>query len=295
MTAATSPVTVRRTSRRDASAFSCCAISAAFSARSRSACADEISASRCCSALARALSACSLASMKSRCRSVGSGASFGRRASHALASATSLPDSSRFGGRPPAAPLGCAHEQPRVLAYPADVGVQGRDEPGEAHPEAGARRLGLAIEVDVVEILKLRRRRATLQLAANDGEDALRKAHGLLHFPAADRGRCRGAREHEGDGVGLADQIAELLLPRLATGDACAVDQRLESAQDEPGDELVRKRCATSSLAKSARSGCTPGWRCRRSRSCSSAASSNGPAGTPTGRSSASRLRGRCC
>ena len=128
-----------------------------------------------------------------------------------------------------------------MLAYPADVGVQGRDEPGEAHPEAGARRLGLAIEVDVVEILKLRRRRATLQRAANDGEDALRKAHGLLHFPAAYRGRCRGAREHDGDGVGLADQIAELLLPRLTTKDACAVDQRLESAQDEPGDELVRK------------------------------------------------------
>jgi len=78
-----------------------CASSATCRALSRSAWFAAIASSCLRCSLNRAAASSSLARMKSSCRAVGSGAPFGRRATQALASAISSPDSNRFAGRPP--------------------------------------------------------------------------------------------------------------------------------------------------------------------------------------------------
>jgi hypothetical protein len=49
----------------------------------------------------------------------------------------------------------------------------------------------------------------------------------------------RRRREHEHHRVGLEDEGAETLPPRLAARDAVAVDGRLDAAQLQRGGELV--------------------------------------------------------
>ena len=73
------------------------------------------------------------------------------------------------GGAPADLPFGGAGEQPRVLADPCKVRLQGGDELGETRAEAGARRVGLELEIDIVALLELRRRARSLQLAAEHG------------------------------------------------------------------------------------------------------------------------------
>ena len=184
--------------------------------------------------------------MKSRCRAVGSGALLGRRAAQAFASRISLPDSSRFAGRPPAVPLGRALKVAGVLAQPIEVGVESSDQSGEAGAEARARYLGLRMEKDVVEVPQPRWRARALQRSADDGKDALAESCRLLHLPGADFGARRGRREHENHRVGLADQVAETSFPVLATGDAVTVDEALKAAS-------VERRISWSAKSRSSR------------------------------------------
>src|SRR2546427_11442121 len=132
--------------------------------------------------------------MKSRCRAVGSGAFLGRRAAQAFASAMSLPDNSRFAGRPPAlVPLGRALKVAGVLAQPIEVAVESRDQLREAGAEARTRCcLGVRIEKDVVALPQPRWRARAFQRSEDNGKDALAESCRLLHVPVADFGARRG-------------------------------------------------------------------------------------------------------
>src|SRR5262245_39753278 len=100
-----------------------------------------------------------------------------------------------------------------MLAQPIEVGVESSDQAYQAGAEARVRSLGLLIEKDVVEVPQARWRVRALQRSANNRKDALVESCRLLHFPGADIRVRRTRREHENDGVGLANQVAKASFP----------------------------------------------------------------------------------
>jgi hypothetical protein len=143
-------------------------------------------------------------------------------------------------GRPSASlPLRRALEEARVLAQPVEVGVERVHQPRQARAEARARRFGLGVEENVVEVPQTLGRFRPVQRPAIDRDDALVEPLGLAHLPLANLRLCRVRRQHEHDRVGLADHGAEPLLPGLAAGYAFPVERRLEAAQLQPRGELV--------------------------------------------------------
>src|SRR5262245_30751800 len=110
-----------------------------------------------------------------------------------------------------------------MLAQPIEVGVESRDQVGEASAEARVQCLLVLIEKDVVALPQLRWRARALQRLAIHGEDSLAESCRLLDLPRADFGACRGRREHENYRVRLSYQGAQPCLPILTTGDAVAV------------------------------------------------------------------------
>src|SRR5262245_8857714 len=97
------------------------------------------------------------------------------------------------------------------------------------------------MEKNVLEVPQARWRPRALQRSAVNGKNALAESRCLFHLPGADFGARRGRREHENHRVGLADQVAEALLPVLATGDAVAVEDARKAASIERRIELVGK------------------------------------------------------
>src|SRR5262249_12525496 len=72
-----------------------------------------------------------------------------------------------------------------------------------------------------------------------NGKDALAQSCRLLHLPGANFGARRCWREHENHRISLADQVADPLLPFLATGDALTVDEALKAAGIERRNQLA--------------------------------------------------------
>jgi hypothetical protein len=89
------------------------------------------------------------------------------------------------------------------------------------------------MEKDVVALPQLRWWARAFQRSADNGKDALTESCSLLRLPGADRGACRGRREHENHRVGLADQDAEASLPVLAAGNTVAIEDALKAASTE--------------------------------------------------------------
>src|SRR5262249_17364261 len=97
------------------------------------------------------------------------------------------------------------------------------------------------VEKDVIEVSQPRRRARAFYQSAVNGKDALAKSSRLLHLPGAVFGARRGCREHENHRVGVSNQVAQALLPVVATAHAFAIDEALKAISIECGIELIGK------------------------------------------------------
>jgi hypothetical protein len=125
---------------------------------------------------------------------------------------------------------------PGMLANPADVGQQRRRERFKSwHCQCG---IG---QIDPVDALQPRRNAVALGHPADNRNEPLAESLGLVELPVTHR-RAHGVwRDQKHDHVSGQDERREARFPILARHDLLGVQERLEAARREIGDEIFRR------------------------------------------------------